>query len=125
MIVILTFNVQPVNDVLEFAVSGNSNITYNTDISNAFYVTLDEDASFNISLNDLYNDKREVLLESPCTRTRPRLNEYMTDVRSQKTRIKRNITSNVVARNERLSLNMYFLCKNMHVFYSFQRASND
>ena len=50
--------------------------------------------------NDLYNDKREVLLESPCTRTRPRLNEYMTDVRSQKTRIKRNITSNVVARNE-------------------------
>ena len=55
----IEFNVQPVNDVLEFAVSGNSNITYNTDISNAFYVTLDEDASFNISLNDLYNDNKD------------------------------------------------------------------
>ena len=47
-----------------------------------------------------FPDTHPVLLESPCTRTRPRLNEYMTDVRSKEIRIKRNITSNVVARNE-------------------------
>ena len=47
-----------------------------------------------------FPDTNLVLLESPCTRTRPRLNEYMTDVRSKEIRIKRNITSNVIARNE-------------------------
>ena len=50
--------------------------------------------------NRRFPDTNQVLLESPCTRTRPRLNEYMTDVRSKEIRIKRNITSNVIARNE-------------------------
>ena len=46
-------------------------------------------------------------MESPCSRTRPRLNEYMTDVRSRETRSMRNITSNDIARNE------IFLCEQL------------
>ena len=87
------------SDQLSLMINNDENIHRPSALRTSTNITTDR-VSVRGPNSHLYNDSREVLLESPCTRTRPRLNEYMTDVRSQKIRIKRNITSNVTARNE-------------------------